>query len=47
MKKSLPQSRHRIRRPGAPARLVASSRKIYEKLGWKAEYSLEQIIESA
>jgi UDP-glucose 4-epimerase len=35
------------RRPGAPARLVASSQKIYEELGWKAEYSLEQIIESA
>jgi len=35
------------RRPGDPARLVASSQKIYEELGWKAEYSLEQIIESA
>jgi UDP-glucose 4-epimerase len=36
------------RRPGAPARLVASLEKIYYKeLGWKAEYSLEQIIESA
>jgi dTDP-D-glucose 4,6-dehydratase len=34
-------------RPGDPARLVASSQKIYEELGWKAEYSLEQIIESA
>jgi UDP-glucose 4-epimerase len=30
------------RRPGAPARLVASLEKIYYKeLGWKAEYSLE------
>ncbi|EZP75257.1 UDP-glucose 4-epimerase [Parageobacillus genomosp. 1] len=35
------------RRPGDPARLVASSQKIYEELGWKAVYSLEQIIESA
>ncbi|ARA98326.1 UDP-glucose 4-epimerase GalE [Geobacillus thermodenitrificans] len=35
------------RRPGDPARLVASSQKIEEELGWKAEYSLEQIIESA
>jgi UDP-glucose 4-epimerase len=26
------------RRPGNPARLVASSQKIYEELGWKAEY---------
>jgi UDP-glucose 4-epimerase len=32
----------------APTRLVASLEKIYYKeLGWKAEYSLEQIIESA
>lgn len=31
------------RRPGEPARLVASSQKIYEELGWKAEYSLESI----
>jgi UDP-glucose 4-epimerase len=35
------------RRPGDPAQLIASSQKIYEQLGWKAEYSLEQIIESA
>ncbi|WPZ20156.1 UDP-glucose 4-epimerase GalE [Geobacillus subterraneus] len=35
------------RRPGDPARLVASSQKIEEELGWKAEYSLAQIIESA
>jgi UDP-glucose 4-epimerase len=26
------------RRLGTPARLVASSQKIYEELGWKAEY---------
>lgn len=32
------------RRPGAPARLVASSQKIYEELGWKAEY-LEYLLE--
>lgn len=35
------------RRPGDPARLVASSQKIYEELGWKAENSLEEIIASA
>jgi UDP-glucose 4-epimerase len=35
------------RRPGDPVRLVASSQKIYEGLGWKAEYSLEEIIASA
>jgi UDP-glucose 4-epimerase len=35
------------RRLGTSERLVASSQKIYEELGWKAEYSLEQIIESA
>jgi UDP-glucose 4-epimerase len=35
------------RRPGDPAWLVASSEKIYKELGWKAQYSLEQIIESA
>jgi UDP-glucose 4-epimerase len=34
-------------RTDAPARLVASSQKIYEELSWKAEYSLEQIIKSA
>ncbi|MBA2871228.1 UDP-glucose-4-epimerase GalE [Anoxybacillus calidus] len=32
---------------GEPARLVASSQKIYEELGWKAEYLLEGIIASA
>ncbi|MBO9130017.1 UDP-glucose 4-epimerase GalE [Bacillus sp. 165] len=35
------------RRSGDPAQLIASSQKIYETLGWKAEYSLEQIIQSA
>lgn len=35
------------RRPGDPAQLVASSEKILNELGWKAEYNLEQIIESA
>jgi UDP-glucose 4-epimerase len=35
------------RRPGDPALLVASSQKIYDELGWKAEYSLEEIIASA
>ncbi|AIM16346.1 UDP-galactose-4-epimerase [Bacillus sp. X1(2014)] len=35
------------RRPGDPARLVASSEKIYTELGWKAERNLEQIIKDA
>lgn len=35
------------RRAGDPARLVASSQKIYTELGWKAERNLETIIESA
>ena len=35
------------RREGDPARLVASSEKILQELGWKAEYSLEKIISSA
>jgi UDP-glucose 4-epimerase len=35
------------RRPGDPARLVATSEKIYNELGWKAEYGLEEIIASA
>ncbi|TYR78859.1 UDP-glucose 4-epimerase GalE [Priestia megaterium] len=35
------------RRAGDPARLVASSDKIYQELGWKAQFSLEQIIQSA
>lgn len=32
------------RRAGDPDRLVATSDKIYNELGWKAEYSLEDII---
>jgi len=35
------------RRAGDPARLIASSHKIYEELGWKAERGLETIIENA
>lgn len=35
------------RRAGDPARLVASSQKIYTELGWKAERNLEQIIADA
>ncbi|MEB6548864.1 UDP-glucose 4-epimerase GalE [Heyndrickxia sporothermodurans] len=35
------------RRPGDPARLVASSEKILRELRWKAEYRLEQIVSSA
>jgi UDP-glucose 4-epimerase len=35
------------RRAGDPARLVALSEKIHRELGWKAERSLEEIIESA
>lgn len=35
------------RRPGDPAKLVASSQKIYEELGWKAKYSLEDMIQTA
>lgn len=35
------------RRAGDPARLIASSNKIYEELGWKAERDLETIIASA
>ena len=35
------------RRAGDPARLVASSEKIYYELGWKAERGLETIIQSA
>jgi UDP-glucose 4-epimerase len=34
-------------RPSAPVRLVAPSQKIDKELVWKAEYSLEQITESA
>jgi UDP-glucose 4-epimerase len=35
------------RREGDPARLVASSGKIDKELGWKAQFSLEEIISSA
>lgn len=35
------------RRPGDPAVLVASSRKIEEKLGWKPQFKLEEIVGSA
>lgn len=35
------------RRAGDPARLVASSKKIFEELGWKAERNLERIIADA
>jgi len=35
------------RRAGDPARLVASSEKIFNELGWKAKYSLEDIISTA
>jgi UDP-glucose 4-epimerase len=35
------------RRAGDPARLVASSEKIFTELGWKAERDLEQIIADA
>jgi UDP-glucose 4-epimerase len=34
-------------REGDPARLVASSEKISRELGWKARYSLDDIVESA
>lgn len=35
------------RRQGDPAKLIASSKKIKEALGWKAEYGIEDIIKSA
>ncbi|WP_203289109.1 UDP-glucose 4-epimerase GalE [Metabacillus sp. cB07] len=35
------------RRDGDPARLVASSEKVFNQLGWKAKYQLEDIIKSA
>lgn len=35
------------RREGDPAKLVASSQKIFTELGWKAERNLEEIISSA
>lgn len=42
-----PNIEYADRRPGDPARLVASANKIYEDLGWKATIDLEKIIESA
>jgi len=35
------------RRPGDPARLVASSEKIKEELGWKPRFGLREIMETA
>lgn len=35
------------RRPGDPARLIASSNKIFQELGWKATYSLEDMIKTS
>jgi UDP-glucose 4-epimerase len=35
------------RREGDPARLIADSSKIKNKLGWNPQYDLEQIVESA
>lgn len=35
------------RRYGDPARLVASSEKVFNELGWKAKYQLDAIIKSA
>ena len=35
------------RREGDPARLIADSSKIQNKLGWTPQYDLEQIVESA
>ncbi len=35
------------RRPGDPAKLVASSQRIYEDFGWRPKYRLEEIIETA
>ncbi|MFB6800801.1 UDP-glucose 4-epimerase GalE [Peribacillus butanolivorans] len=42
-----PNIEYADRRPGDPARLVASAKKIYEDLGWKAAIDLDEIIESA
>ncbi|MGE7762554.1 UDP-glucose 4-epimerase GalE [Peribacillus sp. NPDC097895] len=42
-----PNIEYADRRPGDPARLVASANKIYEDLGWKATIDLAKIIESA
>ncbi|MGG0187484.1 UDP-glucose 4-epimerase GalE [Bacillus rhizoplanae] len=38
---------HTERRAGDPAQLIASSAKIYDELGWKAKYSLEEMIQTA
>ncbi|UOK57870.1 UDP-glucose 4-epimerase GalE [Bacillus sp. OVS6] len=38
---------HTDRRAGDPAMLIASSQKIYDELGWKAQYSLEEMIQTA
>ncbi|MGG3925866.1 UDP-glucose 4-epimerase GalE [Metabacillus fastidiosus] len=38
---------HAARREGDPARLIASSKKIGDELGWKAERDLEEMIKSA
>ncbi|CAG9612177.1 UDP-glucose 4-epimerase [Bacillus rhizoplanae] len=35
------------RRAGDPAQLIASSAKIYDELGWKAKYLLEEMIQTA
>jgi UDP-glucose 4-epimerase len=35
------------RRPGDPARIVASVEKIETELGWTSNYDLEQIVQSA
>ncbi|WP_088012301.1 UDP-glucose 4-epimerase GalE [Gottfriedia acidiceleris] len=35
------------RRAGDPAKLVASSQRIFEQLGWEAKYSLEEMIQTA
>ncbi len=35
------------RREGDPATLVASSEKIHSKLGWKAKYGIDEILQSA
>ncbi|AOH56697.1 UDP-glucose 4-epimerase GalE [Peribacillus muralis] len=42
-----PNIEYADRRPGDPARLVASATRIYEDLGWKASIDLEEIIASA
>jgi UDP-glucose 4-epimerase len=35
------------RRPGDPARVVASADRIREELGWSAQYGVDEMIESA